>query len=697
MSIANPVDTKKVDNPAGALASNVFLPSMRRLASTLLVTIVAVAGCQSTPLPRPQAPSTPQAPEVASRSTPQQLLRQAAQLHQQGQTNVAAGVYLQAAQSFLRLQDYAGAKDAFARIASTGTNLAQTDRSTAYHRVTATMALHERRFEDAATALQQIIPGRDGNPNATARVRSGLCAANQDWSCAATTLMGMSNLEDNPPIKVLAPPPEPILVTDADGQTTQQAGPNNPSDAPSLATPIRQPVAATRANPPGVRDNNQQTLSVEQQHNDEIWHYVNRTPLHQTANLAASAPGAQRGWWQLQLAAVSGFRGADQKVAVSRWQRSNGAHPAQYPWPTALAQLLQPNTPPQRVALLLPLSGPLAAAGKAVRDGFVSAYLHNEGQVEVEVFDSNAQPIEQAFGQIEQWQADVVLGPLAKGNLERINTLNPSMPVLGLNYLAQSQPTSSNLFQLGLAIEDEADTLVARLVADGYERILVLHNEQDWAVRAANQLSRSWPHNLTVEPFADVRTVTEAVGRGMFIDASQLRSQRIYRLIDSHIEFTPRARTDLDAVVAIMDNTQANALVPALKFHFASQLPVYASSQTVRGAKRAKVAPLAGFRVSELPWLMQTEPLQQTVQDSFSLRGSSLSSLYALGADAYRVADRLPILKVSTDLGMLGNTGALWVDAKRRFHRQQQWGVVSNGKLVPMPTVIDTPSNPGAR
>ena len=136
-----------------------------------------------------------------------------------------------------------------------------------------------------------------------------------------------------------------------------------------------------------------------------------------------------------------------------------------------------------------------------------------------------------------------------------------------------------------------------------------------------------------------------------------------------------------------MDNTQANALVPALKFHFASQLPVYASAQTVRGAKRSKIAPLAGFRVSELPWLMQTEPLQQTVQESFSLQGSSLSSLYALGADAYRVADRLPILKVSTDLGMLGNTGALWVDAQRRFHRQQQWGVVSGGKLVPMPAV----------
>ncbi len=94
---------------------------------------------------------------------------------------------------------------------------------------------------------------------------------------------------------------------------------------------------------------------------------------------------------------------------------------------------------------------------------------------------------------------------------------------------------------------------------------------------------------------------------------------------------------------------------------------------------------------------MLPEPLQQTVQDSFNLRGSSLSSLYALGADAYRVADRLPILQVSTDLGMRGNTGALWVDPQRRFHRQQQWGVVSRGKLVPMPTVANPTNSPGAR
>lgn len=666
------------------------------LASTLLVTIVSFAGCQSTPLPRPTVPNGPPAAETTTSSTPQQLLRQAAQRHQQGQTGVAAGLYLQAAQSFLRLQNYAGAKDAFARIASTGINLTQTDRSTAYHRAAATLALHERRFEDAATALSQIIPGRDGNPNATARVRSGLCAANQDWPCAASALMGMNNLEDNPTIKVLAPPPEPIQFIEA----AQAAELNGTHDATigntAPTTPI--PVQTNRNREPLPTSlNNLPELSLEQQHNDEIWHYVNRTPLHQTENLAATALGAQRGWWQLQLAAVSGFRGADQKIAVSQWQRSNGAHPAQYPWPTALAQLLQPGTQPQRIALLLPLSGPLAAAGKAVRNGFVSAYLHNEGQIEVEVFDSNARPIEQTFTQIEQWQADVVLGPLAKGNLERINALNPRMPVLGLNYLADNASTSQNLFQLGLAIEDEADTLVARLLADGYERILVLHNEQDWAVRATNQLSRAWPHHITVEPFADVRTVTEAVGRGMFVDTSQLRSQRIYRLINSHIEFTPRARTDLDAVVAIMDNTQANALVPALKFHFASKLPVYASSQTVRGAKRAKIAPLAGFQVSELPWLMLTEPLQQTVQDSFNLRGSSLSSLYALGADAYRVADRLPILQVSTDLGMRGNTGALWVDPQRRFHRQQQWGVVSGGRLVPMPTVASPTNSPGAR
>ena len=88
----------------------------------------------------------------------------------------------------------------------------------------------------------------------------------------------------------------------------------------------------------------------------------------------------------------------------------------------------------------------------------------------------------------------------------------------------------------------------------------------------------------------------------------------------------------------------------------------------------------------------QAAELQQQVQGSFNLGGSSLSSLYALGADAYRLADRLPILQTSTDLGMRGNTGALWVDSKRRFHRQQQWGVVSEGRLVPTPTVVGSTS-----
>ena len=90
---------------------------------------------------------------------------------------------------------------------------------------------------------------------------------------------------------------------------------------------------------------------------------------------------------------------------------------------------------------------------------------------------------------------------------------------------------------------------------------------------------------LTVQPFTDLRTITESVGTAMHVAGSQSRRDELARLLGEELEFLPRAREDVDAVVALIDNTEANALVPALRFHFASDLPVYASSQTTRAVR----------------------------------------------------------------------------------------------------------------
>jgi hypothetical protein len=68
----------------------------------------------------------------------------------------------------------------------------------------------------------------------------------------------------------------------------------------------------------------------------------------------------------------------------------------------------------------------------------------------------------------------------------------------------------------------------------------------------------------------------------MGVSDSQQRREQMAKLLDEELEFLPRERKDLEAIVAFIDGLQSKALVPALRFHFADELPVFATSQTAR-------------------------------------------------------------------------------------------------------------------
>ena len=424
--------------------------------------------------------------------------------------------------------------------------------------------------------------------------------------------------------------------------------------------------------------------------NDSIWSYLGQAPGLMAAQQAELSSGVEQGWWALKASMLQSFSIADQRRRLTTWRSRWPRHPASVMPPQALQEMDSELWQPQKVGLLLPLSGPLARAGRGVRDGFVSAYLHSaDAPFEVALYDTATESVANLYERALLDDVDLLIGPLSKEGVATLNDLNPEVPALALNYLDTTAVPAANLLQLGLAIEDEADTMVARLLEDGAERLLVVHNYDDWSQRAVRRLSANWPFAVTTQPFTDVRTITESVGRAMQVEASQERRDELGSLLGFQPEFLPRARQDLDAVVALVNTVEANALVPALRFHFAQALPVYASSQSVRGAQPEQLRELSGFRVSELPWYLFSDPLYQDMDGTFVLRGNPLSSLYALGVDAFRVSDRLPSLARGRANQLLGSTGVLSVDNSGRFVRELAWGVISRGQVVALPLVTN--------
>ena len=430
--------------------------------------------------------------------------------------------------------------------------------------------------------------------------------------------------------------------------------------------------------------------------------------------------------WQLRRDMSASESRHDQALRLSAWMARWPDHPFAEVPPSGLARLLQPGREPARVGLFLPLSGPLAAAGRAVRDGFIAAYFHDSAppKPNLRIYDTTSGPIAALYKQCLTDGVDFIVGPLSKSRLEALHRLDAEIPVLGLNYLdgghgaelsnrtlvvpdaapstqapqqlvqapqqlvqapqqlvqapQQLVQAPQRFMQLGLAIEDEAATIIDRLLAEDLQRLVAIHGTEDWAIRGVRALTESWPFSIDTQAFADVKTITESVGESMQVAASLERREALERLLRTKLEFLPRARSDLDGVVAFVNDIEAAALAPALKFHYADHLPVYASSQSVRNP--SSLDDLSGFQVTEMPFNLQSEPLWNTVKQAFG--GGSVAALHALGIDAYRIVDLRDW--VAAGEPVYGATGKLQLAGSGRIHRRLAWGTVARGAIHPV-------------
>ena len=439
---------------------------------------------------------------------------------------------------------------------------------------------------------------------------------------------------------------------------------------------------------------------------DTLWRQVSRVEAGAVRELVNNSRGRERAWWRLQESLLDAFAVADQQAIWARFRSEHPQHPATTAPPAELAALGVARDHVDHLVLLVPQSGPLAAAGRAVRDGFMAAHLHAAGDLkrQITVLDTAAAPTPRVLARAEALGADVLVGPLDKRRLAELNGLPRTTPVLALNYLPDQAAAAPELLQLGLAVEDEAIAIGRRLAADGMSRLVVLHNEKPWSLRARDALLQTLAshtrmavsenadqrptlqqtiHAVGIGSTPNVRELTAVVGATLQVDASHARHKRLVRLLSTEVEFVARARQDVDAIVAFLDGPEARALRPALRFHFASHIPVFTTSQALRRVPRRDYRDLRGFNLSEIPWKLAASGIRNDVEAAFTGAAGPLAPFYALGVDAYRLADRLDLIVGLPQHRLLGGTGELSLQRDGRLRRDLGWQYVAGNELIP--------------
>ncbi|MFN3894611.1 MAG: penicillin-binding protein activator [Acinetobacter sp.] len=123
------------------------------------------------------------------------------------------------------------------------------------------------------------------------------------------------------------------------------------------------------------------------------------------------------------------------------------------------------------VLIILPESGPLARAASSIKQGFLSAYATSGQKVPLKWVNSNQKNISQLLKQHVNKKTKMVVGPLARSDVEQLLKSKPKVRTLSLNDVAGSLP---QVWQFSLSKKEDAAALKTLLHKDGIQQLLIL-------------------------------------------------------------------------------------------------------------------------------------------------------------------------------------------------------------------------------
>ncbi len=332
---------------------------------------------------------------------------------------------------------------------------------------------------------------------------------------------------------------------------------------------------------------------------------------------------------------------------------------------------------PGKIALLLPESGALASAARAVRDGFMAALFRaSERRPEVVAIDVSSGGVLSAYERAIAEGAQLVIGPIDKQDVQKLNARGAlPVPVLALNYLPGKSGGVEGLFQFGLAPEDEGRAIADQARHEGHKNLMLLSTPSDWAVRASATLKERW-HQLDGRLVReDVLDGLPAIERNMhdalLLEDPIARQAAIVAALGLPSTFDEQSRNKIDVIVLLARPNEAAIIMPPLRAQFAKELPVYASSHMNGGTGTSRTE-LTGIRFCDSPWRIAGNPLRSAIARLQPAVNGESANLYALGVDAYFLQDRLTLLaRKGTQLN--GVTGQLSLLPGNRIGREPVW------------------------
>jgi len=443
------------------------------------------------------------------------------------------------------------------------------------------------------------------------------------------------------------------------------------------------------------------------QNHEAIWAALQRTPdisLHPSKVDKKTT----RGWIDLarQLRGAQTDMGEMQDRMLD-WGTRYPDHPVSNLFLSQLlAEYQMTYTPASSIAVMLPMQGKYKSVTDAIQAGIVTAW-YKQGSSEkplLRFYDTSDENI--SFNELYQQAildgASYIIGPLEKASINRLAQAGSlDVPILTLNYAENPLSLSDKLYQFGLLPEDEARQVAELAIRDNHTTAAVLVPDSDWGRRLQDAFSRRFEELggsvLSVQRYpTNVDDYSRQLKMLFNLDDSEARHKDLQRVLGTRLNFMPYRRQDIDMIFLAGTNREARGIIPALKFHHAGDLPVYATSHVYSGyLDKNADRDLDGVMFCDLPWTLTTDNTSKEIFNTTWKDQRTYTRLFALGIDAYNIVQNLQYLQTHNYARFSGETGSISMDENQRLHRELLWAKFKNGKPVYLDLTIP-PDNTAA-
>ncbi|WP_380184064.1 penicillin-binding protein activator [Kalamiella sp. sgz302252] len=384
---------------------------------------------------------------------------------------------------------------------------------------------------------------------------------------------------------------------------------------------------------------------------------------------------------------------------------AQSAAPAAQPQPAAEANATaNPAATPTDAAVSpsapVEASAPSADTQPAAKNINVAQTAPPSSSAQVQVYDTSSQPIDQVLAQAQKDGATLVVGPLLKSNVERLASVQTPLNILALNE-PESVQNHPNLCYFALSPEDEARDAAHHMWDQGKRSPLLLVPRSSLGDRVSKAFADEWQKlggaTVLQQQFGSQSELKQGInsGAGLRLTGTPVVSQpqqpqgiTVAGLtIPAPQADTPAASDgSVDSLYIVATQDEMALIKPMISMRVSSRsmAQIYASSRSYQaGSGPDYRLEMEGVQFSDIPLLSGTNPaLMQQAARGFNNDYSQVR-LYAMGIDAWTLANHFNEVRQLPGFQLKGETGDLSATQDCVINRKLIWNQYRQGQIVP--------------